>query len=327
MGAPKDQVSDGEQGQGVRNFNKRFWAVQGRAFIGPTRSFAQLNTQTPRTGVNLTLNSNQVLHPYIQSATRRVLRKSLPPSHFASHACMFYTSSPDSTCASSYELSSNHLIHPWQFTGRDRGNPVRRWRIGINDNAAMNLESNDADMIQLLDRIALQDAAALKTLYDLCSSKLFGLAVRVVSNREWAEDVLQESFLSIWRSAGDYRASLSPPMAWMGLIVRSRGLDFLRRRASQRTHLTQEIDEVMADTLALDAPTPMDTAQASEQAWALHQCLVKLENRQREVVSLAYVRDLSHSELALQLKLPLGTVKTWIRRGLEQLRVCMARFA
>ena len=83
----------------------------------------------------------------------------------------------------------------------------------------------------------------------------------------------------------------------------------------------------MADTLALDAPTPMDTAQASEQAWALHQCLVKLENRQREVVSLAYVRDLSHSELALQLKLPLGTVKTWIRRGLEQLRVCMARFA
>ncbi len=191
----------------------------------------------------------------------------------------------------------------------------------------MTFESNDAEIIQLLDRIALHDAAALKALYDLCSSKLFGLAVRVVSNREWAEDVLQESFLSIWRSAGDYRASLSPPMAWMGLIVRSRGLDFLRRRASQRSHLTQEIDEVMADTLALDAPTPMDTAQASEQAWALHQCLVKLENRQREVVSLAYVRDLSHSELAQQLKLPLGTVKTWIRRGLEQLRVCMARFA
>ena len=122
------------------------------------------------------------------------------------------------------------------------------------------------------------------------------------------------------RSARRWRGS-----GW--LIVRSRGLDFLRRRASQRTHLTQEIDEVMADTLALDAPTPMDTAQASEQAWALHQCLVKLENRQREVVSLAYVRDLSHSELALQLKLPLGTVKTWIRRGLEQLRVCMASFA
>ncbi|WP_114973194.1 RNA polymerase sigma factor [Rhodoferax ferrireducens] len=185
----------------------------------------------------------------------------------------------------------------------------------------------DAELIRLLDRVAEHDPAALKALYERCSSKLFGLAIRVVSNREWAEDVLQESFLNIWRSAGDYRASLSPPMAWLGLIVRSRGLDFLRRRAAERSHLTQELDEVMADTLAGDSPCPMDTAQASEQAWALHRCLEQLENRQREVLSLAYVRDLSHGELARQLKLPLGTVKTWIRRGLEQLRMCMARFA
>jgi RNA polymerase sigma factor (sigma-70 family) len=240
---------------------------------------------------------------------------------------MFYAPRPYLTCASRYHLNSNpnkQISHDLRLAPV---NPAPCRLPPLNDNAAMTLESNDAEMIQLLDRVALQDAAALKALYDLCSSKLFGLAVRVVSNREWAEDVLQESFLSIWRGAGDYRASLSPPMAWMGLIVRSRGLDFLRRRASQRSHLTQEIDEVMADTLALDAHNPMDTAQASEQAWALHQCLVKLENRQREVVSLAYVRDLSHRELALQLKLPLGTVKTWIRRGLEQLRVCMARFA
>ncbi len=191
----------------------------------------------------------------------------------------------------------------------------------------MNPESIDAELIALLDRVASQDAAALKALYDLCSSKLYGLAVRVVSNREWAEDVLQEAFLNIWRSAGDYRASLSPPMAWMGLIVRSRGLDLLRRRTSDRAHVTQELDEYLADTLEGETPNPMDTAQASEQAWALHQCLGRLDNRQREVVSLAYIRDLSHSELSEQLKLPLGTVKTWIRRGLDQLRLCMARFA
>ena len=191
----------------------------------------------------------------------------------------------------------------------------------------MNPESIDAELIALLDRVASQDAAALKALYDLCSSKLYGLAVRVVSNREWAEDVLQEAFWNIWRSAGDYRASLSPPMAWMGLIVRSRGLDLLRRRTSDRAHVTQELDEYLADTLEGETPNPMDTAQASEQAWALHQCLGRLDNRQREVVSLAYIRDLSHSELAQQLKLPLGTVKTWIRRGLDQLRLCMARFA
>ena len=191
----------------------------------------------------------------------------------------------------------------------------------------MNADATDAELIQLLDRIARHDPVALKALYDRCSSKLFGLALRVVRQREWAEDVLQEAVLTIWRAAGDYRAALSPPMAWMGLIVRSRGLDFLRRRAADRSHVTQDLDDVIAATLADDSPSPMDTALASEQAWALHQCLGQLDNRQREVLSLAYIRELSHGELAAQLKLPLGTVKTWIRRGLDQLRTCMARFA
>ena len=185
----------------------------------------------------------------------------------------------------------------------------------------------DCQLIALLDRVALSDQAALKELYDLTSSKLYGVAVRVVSNREWAEDVLQEAFLNIWRIAGDYKASLSPPMAWMGLVVRSRGLDFLRRRTSDRADVMQELDDVISDTVAGNSPNPLDMTQASEQANALHLCLSKLDNRQREVVSLAYMRDLSHAELAEQLKLPLGTVKTWIRRGLEQLRGCMSRFA
>jgi RNA polymerase sigma factor (sigma-70 family) len=193
-------------------------------------------------------------------------------------------------------------------------------------NARMSDQPDDT-LIALLDRIAQRDEAALKGLYDLVSSKLYGLSLRVVNKHEWAEDVLQETFLQIWRSAGDYRASLSPPMAWLGLIVRSRSLDALRRRSAERAHLTDEIDDVMADTMEGTSPNPMDVSLASQQAWALHQCLGQLESRQREVVSLAYLRDLSHSELAEQLKLPLGTVKTWIRRGLDQLRTCMARFA
>ena len=191
----------------------------------------------------------------------------------------------------------------------------------------MKPESSYSQLIALLDRVALADESALKELYALTSSKLYGVAVRVVTNREWAEDVLQEAYLNIWKIAGTYQATLSPPMAWMGLLVRSRGLDFLRRRASDRADRVQELDEVISDTVAGDSPNPMDTTQASEQAWALHQCLSQLENKQREVVSLAYLRDLSHSELAEQLRLPLGTVKTWIRRGLDQLRGCMARFA
>ncbi len=191
----------------------------------------------------------------------------------------------------------------------------------------MNAESPDTELIALLDRVALADESALKELYEMTSSKLYGVAVRVVSNKSWAEDVLQEAFINIWRIAGDYKASLSPPMAWMCLIVRSRGLDFLRRRTSDRADAVQELDDVLSDTLEGDSANPMDTALAGEQAWALHQCLSQLDNKQREVVSLAYLRDLSHGELAEQLKLPLGTVKTWIRRGLEQLRGCMARFA
>ncbi len=202
----------------------------------------------------------------------------------------------------------------------------------------MSTDNPDQLLIALIDRIAVADRdaqpqrrsdaeAALRELYDQTSSKLFGTALRVVNNRDWAEDVLQEAYLNIWRIAGNYRATLSPPMAWMGVIVRSRALDFLRRRASERADAVRELDDVINDTVAGDSPNPMDTTQASEQAWALHECLRKLEARQREVVSLAYLRDLSHGELAQQLKLPLGTVKTWIRRGLEQLRGCMARFA
>ena len=180
-------------------------------------------------------------------------------------------------------------------------------------------------MIALLDRVAMADESALRELYDLTSSRLYGVAVRVVSNRDWAEDVLQEAYLNIWRIAADYKASLSPPMAWMALVVRSRGLDFLRRRTTGRVDHSVELDDVVAETVAGDAPSPMDVADASQQAQALHRCLNTLENKQREVVSLAYLRDLSHGELAEQLKLPLGTVKTWIRRGLEQLRTCMGR--
>ena len=185
----------------------------------------------------------------------------------------------------------------------------------------------DAELRALIERVAQRDEAALRTLYERTSPRLFGLAMRVLRQRDTAEDVLQESFLTVWRVAVDYRAALSPPLAWMGLIVRSRALDALRRRATARTGVTQEYDDAMEQGTEGEGTGPMDAAEASQQARALHQCLLRLEQRQREVVSLAYLRDQSHSELAAQLALPLGTVKTWIRRGLEQLRVCMARFA
>lgn len=185
----------------------------------------------------------------------------------------------------------------------------------------------DSELMDLLDRIAARDEPALKRLYGQTSSRLFGLALRILGQRDWAEDVLQESYLTIWRSAAEYRATLSPPMAWMGLVVRSRALDFLRRRRAERSHLSVELDDALAQTLPDEGGGPLELAEASEQALTLHQCMQRLEQRQREVVHLAYLRDLSHGELSAQLRLPLGTVKTWIRRGLEQLRRCMAGLA
>lgn len=179
--------------------------------------------------------------------------------------------------------------------------------------------------MELLDRVAAREQAALKLLYDQTASRLYGLALRIVGNKEWAEDVLQDSFLGIWRNAETYRDSLSPPLAWMGMLVRSRALDFLRRRRAERLHLNVTIEDAEELLQDRETPSPMQWVEASEQAAALHQCLQKLDQPQRQMVSLAYLRDLSHSELASNLKLPLGTVKTWMRRSLEQLRKCMAR--
>lgn len=189
----------------------------------------------------------------------------------------------------------------------------------------MRTTSTDQELMDLLDRIAAQDEPALRSLYERTSSRLYGLALRILGHKDWAEDVLQETYLQIWKTASGYRCTLSPPLAWMGLVVRSRALDFLRRRRAERLHVNEEFDEAQMAEGRHEACGPLQLAEASEQATVLYQCMERLEQRQRELVSLAYLRDLSHGELAAQLKLPLGTVKTWIRRGLEQLRQCMAR--
>lgn len=108
----------------------------------------------------------------------------------------------------------------------------------------------------------------------------------------------------------------------------------MRRRKADRADVSDSLDDgsfadgaAPLDQLASDTPGPAAQVQASQLVSALHRCMAALEPRQREVLSLAYLRELSHGELSAQLRLPLGTVKTWIRRGLEQLRLCMSRFA
>jgi RNA polymerase sigma-70 factor, ECF subfamily len=171
----------------------------------------------------------------------------------------------------------------------------------------------------LLERVAREDGAALRELYDLAAPKLFGLALRILTKHEWAEEVLQDSFINIWRFAGDYRRALSAPMTWMSAIVRNRALDHLRRVNSQETEWSDALDDLVASA----EPDPDALTGISLQARMLEGCMQQLEPAQRQAVALAYLRDQSHSEIADTLAVPLGTIKSWIRRGLAKLKTCL----
>ncbi|NKJ50527.1 RNA polymerase subunit sigma-24 [Burkholderia sp. SG-MS1] len=174
-------------------------------------------------------------------------------------------------------------------------------------------------LAELLERIAREDEAALRELYELAAPKLFGLALHILSRHEWAEEVLQESFVNIWRFAGDYRRALSAPMTWMSAIVRHRALDHLRRVDTQETQWS----DVLNDLVASSDPDPEALTGVSLQARLLAGCMQQLEPAQRQAVALAYLRDRSHSEIADMLRVPLGTIKSWIRRSLAKLKTCL----
>jgi RNA polymerase sigma-70 factor (ECF subfamily) len=179
---------------------------------------------------------------------------------------------------------------------------------------------NSEDLAGLLARCGLHDQIALRQLYSLTSPKLFGVALRILRRRDWAEEVLQESYVSIWNHAQRYDAARSAPMTWMTAIVRNRALDWLRR---PREETVSEERERMFEEIADEAPGPDELLQRSTDAAALADCLRGLSSGERQSITLAYYFGLSHLELAAHLREPLGTVKTWIRRGLERLRGCM----
>lgn len=190
-------------------------------------------------------------------------------------------------------------------------------------------EPTPSVLATLIARVAHEDAAAMRTLYELTAAKLFGVALRILVKREWAEEALQESFVNIWRHAGDYRENLAAPLTWMSAIVRNRSLDCLRRQRPAGTEGGYgaaglvEWSDALDETLAGDARDPADAALLSQSARRLAHCMRRLDAHQRQAVALAYLRDASHGEIAEMLAVPLGTVKSWVRRGLEKLKACM----
>jgi RNA polymerase sigma-70 factor (ECF subfamily) len=157
-------------------------------------------------------------------------------------------------------------------------------------------------------------------LYALTSAKLFGVALRILRRQDWAEEVLQECYVNIWNHAGNYAVAKSAPLTWMTSIVRNRSLDWLRR---PQTEATGEEYDIAVEAWRDDAPGPVESLVASSEAAALARCLEQLEAKQRQSIMLAFFHGLSHSELASHMKQPLGTVKTWVRRGLERHQSCL----
>jgi RNA polymerase sigma-70 factor (ECF subfamily) len=177
-------------------------------------------------------------------------------------------------------------------------------------------------MSAILAQCALRDQAAFARLYQLTSAKLFGVALRIVRRQDWAEEVLQEAYVNIWNHASDYAAARSQPMTWMTSVVRNRALDWLRR---PRQEETSENYEQMIAELKTDGEGPLETLLRANEADALARCLATLDSAQRQSIALAFHYGLSHSELATHLRQPMGTIKSWIRRGLERLKTCLAQ--
>jgi RNA polymerase sigma-70 factor (ECF subfamily) len=163
---------------------------------------------------------------------------------------------------------------------------------------------------ELIQAAATGDRSAFEDLYRRYARPVFGLALRRLGDRGRAEDAVQETFASIWRSAGSYRPDRGPGAPWLYAVARNAIVD----RARARTEIPAEIPDAAAD-----APGPGDRAEQSWVAWRVHRALEELPEREREVIALAYWSGLSQSEVAEFLGIPLGTVKTRTRSALGRL--------
>jgi RNA polymerase sigma-70 factor, ECF subfamily len=189
-------------------------------------------------------------------------------------------------------------------------------------------QRSEALAVQLL-RVAHGDRAAFTRVYELTHAHLFGVAQRILSDRQWAEDVLQESFVSVWKNASGYSASVSQPMTWLISIVRNRCLDALRahgrRVQSVSDSMTSQNDTEHAVVTDIEDESrgPLELLDEATEALRIRGCMKTLDARMRHALALAYYQGMSNSEVASHLGSPLGSVKTWLRRGLQQLKTCI----
>jgi len=170
-------------------------------------------------------------------------------------------------------------------------------------------------------RLSKGDRDALEVVYRLTSVKLFGICLRILHDRKEAEDALQDVYITLWRNAARYDAKRASPIAWLATFARNRAVDRLRtgkvRRGAVPVEAANELpdDNPAADAMLIDA----------ERSARVHTCLDHLDEPQRGAIRTAFLEGCTYAELAERSDVPLGTMKSWIRRGLARLRDCMER--
>jgi RNA polymerase sigma-70 factor (ECF subfamily) len=177
------------------------------------------------------------------------------------------------------------------------------------------MTNDTASLGDLLLATAEGDRAAFAELYDRTSAKLFGIVLRILTERSMAEDAMQDAYVKIWRNASGYDASRGSPITWLATIARNVAIDTQRREqpASRRRD-----DDVDLETLADHASPP-----SAEMLASLRACLGRLDDDQRSLILSAYLRGDSREELAARLGHPMGTIKSWLHRGLARLKACL----
>jgi len=173
------------------------------------------------------------------------------------------------------------------------------------------------DTDALLHRCAAGDRAAFRLLYDRWSSRLYGIALRITRQSSLASDALHDAFLQAWQQAGRFDPARGSPEAWLIGLVRYRALDLVRRQG-------REVLGYEADEREDEAPDALARLVSTAEGAALQRCLAQLDAERRRLIVMAFVDGLSHSDLAARLSVPLGTIKSWIRRSLGSLRECLA---
>jgi RNA polymerase sigma-70 factor (ECF subfamily) len=187
--------------------------------------------------------------------------------------------------------------------------------------AAMDSEARRKQLAAAIRRVAGGDRAALRLVYDATAAKLFGVCLRILNDRSEAEDVLQDVYLNIWRKAAAFDETRASPITWLVAIARNRAIDRLRARGAARLSEPVEAAEAVPDPGPLAAEA-LEIAQEHER---LYGCLDELEARASQAIRAAFLDGLTYEALAEREGVPLGTMKSWIRRGLAKLRECLER--